>query len=201
MLKAPAKQLPYSASRIWVEAEEPRLMAALTQDVVYQKVSTVRDTLRKYTDYNELFEEPEENPLEKDLEGFCTKLHQLMKDQYQGVKDAVQAEYSRENVTKYTGILQHNLEYVKRRFDSETVVDDGKLYFGLLEIVRTFLESHLYDINEELFWILFDQFPDARSWANEYVRNYAIIVTHTILLGPINVVLPAPISLSATLRT
>ncbi len=163
-------------------------MASVTisQEIVYQKVSTIRDTLRKYTDYKELFEEPEENPLEKDLEGFCTKLHQLIKDQYQGVKDAVQAEYSRENIAKYVDILQHNLEYVKRRFDSETIVDDSRLYMGLLEIVRTFLESHLYEINEELFWILLDQFPDARSWANEYVRNYAIIVTHTILLGPIN---------------
>lgn len=159
---------------------------ATTQSAILEKIHGLRDTLRKYKDYEDIFASPDENPLERDMEGFCAKIHILMENQFQGVKDAVQAEYSRENIPKYVGFLSHNLEYVRRRFDSETVVDDGRLYTGLVEIIRTYLEYHLYDLDGErdgLFWILFDQFPEVRTWAKEYVRNYAIIVTHCILSG------------------
>ncbi len=200
---------------------------AATQSAILEKICGLRDTLRKYTDYEEIFASPDQNPLEQDMEGFCEKIHRLMENQFQGVKDAVQAEYSRDHIPKYVGLLSHNLEYVRRRFDSETVVDDSRIYAGLVEIVRTYLEYHLYDLDgdgdgkidgngddfsehstfladrrsaegsressarsndrakKDVYWILFDQFPEVRNWAKEYVRNYAIIVTHSIILGPI----------------
>ncbi len=165
---------------------------AATQSAILEKICGLRDTLRKYTDYEEIFASPDQNPLEQDMEGFCEKIHRLMENQFQGVKDAVQAEYSRDHIPKYVGLLSHNLEYVRRRFDSETVVDNSRIYAGLVEIVRTYLEYHLYDLDGDgnsdgngVYWILFDQFPEVRNWAKEYVRNYAIIVTHSIILGPI----------------
>jgi hypothetical protein len=163
---------------------------AATQSAIFEKMCGVRDILRKYIDYEEIFASPDENPLERDMEGFCAKIHRLMENHFQCVKDAVQAEYSRDHIPKYVGLLSHNLEYVRRRFDSETVVDDGRLYAGLLEIIRTYLEYHLYDLDgggdrdgNGVYWVLFDQFPEARTWAKEYVRNYAIIVTHCVLSG------------------
>ena len=171
-----------------------RTMIEVSQSTIFEKVTNVRDTLRKYKDYDELFAPPEENPLERDLEAFCGKLHALIENQYQGMKETIQSEYSRENIPKYVELLSHNLEYVRRRFDSGMVVEDGRVYAGLLEIVRAFLEYHLYDLSDgNLFLILMDQFPDAQSWAKEYVRNYAIVVTHSIIQGPI-LIAPASIS-------
>ena len=162
------------------------MMMEVSQSTIFEKVTNVRDTLRKYKDYAELFAPPEENPLERDLEAFCGNLHMMIVNQYQGMKELVQAEYSRENIPKYVELLAHNLEYVQRRFDSGMVVENSRVYAGLLEIVRAFLEYHLYDLGDgNLFLILMDQFPDAQTWAKEYVRNYAIVVTHSILKGPI----------------
>jgi hypothetical protein len=148
----------------------------VTQNDLFQILQQVQTKLRSYVD----IEISEHKILQDDLNQFTSYVYDYTKDDFAKMKEEIKLRYSRENIYTYVELLQHNRDYITLRYSSEDQMDQSKMIEDLTQLLQRFFENDVLNINEDFYYIIFENYQTIQSWMKDYCRNYAIIISHYI---------------------
>ena len=147
---------------------------AISHQSLFQTLSAIQMNLRS-------FEEDDHSILQEDIHTFTHKVYEYVKNDFEEVKKSIRKQYSQEQICEYVNILQHNYDYICKRYSKEDSIQNEKIMSDLVELLKMFFENDILNIHEEFYYILFEHYSELRNWAKEYCNHYSIIVAHYIV--------------------
>jgi hypothetical protein len=152
-------------------------MSTLLPKELVETMTTVQKRLLSYVD----IEINEHKILRDDISCFSSYVYEYIKDDFAKVKSSIYEKYSQKRISYYVDLLYHTKEYIELRYSSTTEFNRDQVINGLITLLEKFFQNDILNIDEDCYYIIFDQYALIREWAHNYVHNYAIVIAHMIL--------------------
>ncbi len=151
-------------------------MATLKKEDLYSTLERAQERLKSYYDIDPC----DHRILRENIESFTSYVFEYIKDDFAKIKAEIQSTYSQERIYEFVEKLKHNRDYIEQRYGSEDVVDDAKKIHDLTQLIQIFFENDIYNLNEDCYYLLFDDYPEIQKWAKNYLKHYSTIIAHLI---------------------
>lgn len=148
----------------------------ISQKELYTTLDQVQRKLRSYVD----IEINEHKILQDDLNQFTSYVFDYIQDDFEKMKNEIKNRYSRDHIYHYVDLLKHNRNYIELRYSSEQMIDKNKMIDDLTQLLQKFFENDVLNINEDFYYIIFENYPEIQYWMKIYCKNYSIIISHYI---------------------
>ncbi len=143
---------------------------------LYTKITNVKENLMRYVD----IEVSEHKILYDDFNSYVKELYKYVENDYEIIKNDIRKNLSQNNIHMYVEKLEHNYIYIKNRRCSEDNINDN-IMNDMIIFLEKYFENEIYNFCEDYYYILFETFPDLKSWSLTYIKNYSIIISHYII--------------------
>lgn len=145
-------------------------------------LNTLTFVQKKLLNYADI-EINEHKILQDDISKFSSYVYEYICDDFAKIKNDIRNQYSQNNINHYVDLLYHTKKYIELRYSSDTELDPNKMMNDLVELLQKFFENDVLNINEDFYYIIFENYANIQNWMKDYCKNYAIVISHYILIN------------------